>query len=345
MRSLFPFLVCATFVAAQTLPLVNEPPVILTAFPPPLQISGFAVDTAGNFIIAGSTARTMEGATRIGPGGQDDLYVAKLNHSGQVLWTTILGGSGRDYAGVLQVDSDGSIYGIGGTQSTNFPFTTPPSGNASGNNLVYKLDSNGRVLYARSLGWATAVTSLVLGPTGAVYIGGGVFDGRLPATPSAYRTTPADPAATGYLTKLDASGAIEAATYVDFNIRFAPAIPIARRPNGDLLYLNGNGLYMIDATLSRQVLFQDTGYRQSFAGADRTGAFYLTANSEKNSELVVSKYGRGRDRAGLAKDVSLPGRPRECGCRRKSPVDGHGVWESRLSENAVLPLRLQPARQ
>ncbi|MDI6784885.1 MAG: SBBP repeat-containing protein [bacterium] len=68
--------------------------------------------------------------------GDWDVFVSKLNPSGTgLLYSTYLGGSGRDFGRGIAVDAAGNAYITGDTYSSNFPtiagaFDTTHNGNA-----------------------------------------------------------------------------------------------------------------------------------------------------------------------------------------------------------------------
>lgn len=98
---------------------------------PPDGAAGWAVaiDSAGNAYIAGETDGTF--ATTPGVyqsvygGGWSDAFVVKLDPTGALLYSTMLGGAGLDYAVALKVDSVGNAYLAGLTSSTAFPSHPP----------------------------------------------------------------------------------------------------------------------------------------------------------------------------------------------------------------------------
>jgi hypothetical protein len=77
---------------------------------------GYAITLGsdGNLHLAG-TSNFGWGDPRRAYSGSEDYFVAKLDSSGNLLWNTFLGGSGRDsgYA-ALGVDGSGNIYTVGG---------------------------------------------------------------------------------------------------------------------------------------------------------------------------------------------------------------------------------------
>ncbi|MDX9954892.1 MAG: SBBP repeat-containing protein [Anaerolineae bacterium] len=95
------------------------------------QIFRIAVDAAGVIYASGMTSSST-GFPLVDPvqsvyGGEwDDAFVMKLNPwNNQLLFSTYLGGEGRDEAYGIDIDSAGNIYVAGGTGSYNFPLHAP----------------------------------------------------------------------------------------------------------------------------------------------------------------------------------------------------------------------------
>ena len=89
---------------------------------------GIAVDSAGNAYVTGYTQSsnfpTVNPLQPTYGGGVYDAFVTKLNPSGSALvYSTYLGGSGKDLAWGIAVDSSGNAYVTGSTHSLNFPKT------------------------------------------------------------------------------------------------------------------------------------------------------------------------------------------------------------------------------
>jgi hypothetical protein len=84
-----------------------------------------AVDSEGSVYLTGRPSiQGTPGAFQEKPAGSSDAFVAKLNASGTALvYATNLGGNGLDYGNDLEVDSEGNVYLIGGTQSSDFPIS------------------------------------------------------------------------------------------------------------------------------------------------------------------------------------------------------------------------------
>jgi hypothetical protein len=90
---------------------------------------GLALDSAGNAYVTGVTEShafpTTPGAFQTDLHGDFDAFVTKLNANGTALvYSTFLGGTGRDGGHGIAVDSLGNAYITGDTSSLDFP-TTP----------------------------------------------------------------------------------------------------------------------------------------------------------------------------------------------------------------------------
>ena len=91
---------------------------------------GIAVDSAGNAYVTGATYSTdfptknaFQSANG-GTGNLGDVFMTKLNATGSaLLYSTYLGGSGRDEGHAIALDGSGNAYVTGHTASGNFPTT------------------------------------------------------------------------------------------------------------------------------------------------------------------------------------------------------------------------------
>ena len=101
----------------------------------------------GGYIITGYTS-SNDGDVSGNHGGLD-VWVVKLDSSGNIVWQKTLGGSENDYANTGQQTSDGGYILTGYTYSNN--------GDVSGNHgyediWVVKLDSSGNIVWQKCLG-------------------------------------------------------------------------------------------------------------------------------------------------------------------------------------------------
>jgi hypothetical protein len=94
------------------------------------QGAAIAVDGSGNIYVAGRVDRTWGSPVRA-YAAYDDAFVVKLNNSGQVLWSTFLGGSGFDFAAAIALDNSGYVY-VAGSSSASWGSPKRPFASGSG---------------------------------------------------------------------------------------------------------------------------------------------------------------------------------------------------------------------
>jgi hypothetical protein len=117
--------------------------------------NGIAVDTAGNTYVAGYFRSTNAafGATILTNGGGADVFLAKYDFTGNVLWAKKAGGTSNDFGNALAIDSTGNTYVTGFFLSTNINFSGLPATNhGSADVFVAKYDPSGLPLWARAAG-------------------------------------------------------------------------------------------------------------------------------------------------------------------------------------------------
>lgn len=120
------------------LPLVIDPTLVTSTYLGGIgNDSGYAIalDAQGNIYVTGSTesadfptSAPFQGALSNGGGvPASDVFVSKLSPDGsKLLWSTYLGGKGRDIGYAIAVATDGSAYIGGVTESPDFPVAKGP---------------------------------------------------------------------------------------------------------------------------------------------------------------------------------------------------------------------------
>ncbi|MGB7968661.1 MAG: SBBP repeat-containing protein, partial [Methanobacterium sp.] len=96
-----------------------------------------AVDSKGNIYVTGSTISanfpTTSNAYQKTYSGGQDAFLSEFNSSGNLIYSTYLGGDNTDYGWNVVVGNNGIIYVAGWTNSTDFPTT----------NGAYQTSNNG----------------------------------------------------------------------------------------------------------------------------------------------------------------------------------------------------------
>ncbi len=166
----------------KTLPLVIDPILSYSSFfggVGPERSNAVALDDTGNIYFAGYTGSTSAPESNVigAQSAVEYIYILKLDSTGRnLIYATFIGGSGTDEAFSLAVDSSGSAYLTGTTNSTDFPTTpgaaieTYPGGATAG--FVAKLDASGA-----SLDYSTFVTTensnaIAIDGAGNAYVAG-----------------------------------------------------------------------------------------------------------------------------------------------------------------------------
>jgi uncharacterized protein (TIGR03437 family) len=179
--------------------------------------NGIAVDSAGNAYVVGNTAsanfpaaspiqpasfRGCSASLTYVPSGCTDAFVAKLSKGGDaLLYSTFLGGTGRDTGTALAVDATGSAYVTGLTDSADFP-TVKPMQAALGagtcgsspctDAFVAKVNAEGsQLVYSTYLGasGSDSGSAIAIDPGGNAYIAGSTDSPGFPTTPGAFGKT------------------------------------------------------------------------------------------------------------------------------------------------------------
>lgn len=156
------------------------------------------VDPHGGIYIVGGTAsedfpttpgaidRTFDrGGKYLGDGGPCDIFIAKFDSQGQLLWSTLLGGPNYDRAYAVEVDEEGFVY-IAGRAGPGFPTThgsfQPEYGGAyhsdglygAQNGVVAKISPDGRrLIWASYVGVDELCRDLAIDQEGNIYVPSG----------------------------------------------------------------------------------------------------------------------------------------------------------------------------
>ena len=174
-------------------------------------------DPAGNILVCGSFQITVDfdpgsGSFPLNTFGADDIFVQKLDLSGNMIWTKQLGGTGEDNAYGICMEASGSIYVTGtfnGTADFDPGAATANLTSAGAKDLfIAKLDGGGNYIWAANMGGTTGDYSYCVTTdiAGNVYATGS-FSGTADFDPGAgvYNLTSAG-GNDIYVLRLDASG-------------------------------------------------------------------------------------------------------------------------------------------
>ncbi len=268
--------------------------------------TAIAVDSTGSAYVTGYTSSAnfpvTPSAYQTTCGGGTctsttvDAFVSKLNSTGTALvYSTYLGGSGKDYGYGIAVDTSGDAFIAGATFSSNFPITSGAfqkscGGNSclNGDGFVTELNSTGSgLVYSTYLGGSNTneANAIALDSSGNAYVTGYTKALNFPITPGVFQPK-CSSCNTGkvdaFVSKLNSSGsALVYSTYLGGN-------------NGDVAYA-----IALDSSENAYV----TGYTYSTNFPTTNGAFQNKSNAY--TAAFVSKI--NPTAAGLAYSTYLGG--------------------------------------
>jgi uncharacterized protein (TIGR03437 family) len=278
-------------------------------------------DAAGNVIVAGRTSSpdfpVSPNAAQSRLAGAQNVFVAGLDTSGNLIFSTYLGGSGTDTPTALQTDSTGNIYVAGQTSSLDFPTTTrsfqpspivPLWNSASPAGFIFKLSVTGSALayssYVMSAdqGLQQGVASLAVTASGDAYLSG-ITGAGFPVTPSAPQLCFQGPMDV-FLAHLDPQdGALVDATYIGQNANAVWGLSLAG--DGSILVVwhsSGNNVMS-------QIQFGGAGLNaRACLSASVLNAASLSGSSavEPGELITLTGFGIGPD-IGLAYQPDVQG--------------------------------------
>ena len=124
-------------------------------------LTSMNIDLLGNIYLGGSFQDTVDFDPGIGvinsvANGLSDIFVLKINKNGNLLWAKIIGGTGMDQSTFVIADDLGNVYTTGSFSGTvDFDpgtGTSPITSNGLKDIFLQKLDVNGDLVWAKSIG-------------------------------------------------------------------------------------------------------------------------------------------------------------------------------------------------
>ncbi len=274
--------------------------------------AAIAVDASGNAYIAGGalstnfpiTASAYQTVNWAAANNVENAFVAKLNPSGGLVYSTYLGGSGLagnvggDVAAGIALDGSGSAYVTGSAFSVDFPvtpgaFQTTNPGRATSTSSAYvaKLSADGKTLvYSTYLGGngGDNANAIAVNSAGNACITGATSSTNFPTTSLAYqRSLGALSFGAAFVTKLSADGkSLVYSTYLGGNDQtqdYAAGIALDSSGNAYVTGLAGSSNFPVTPS----------AYQRINRGAGTNSAF-LTKVSADGRSLVYSTFLGGR---------------------------------------------------
>ena len=228
-----------------------------------------------------------------------------------LVYSTYLGGSVADSGNGIAVDSSGSAYITGSTNSLNFPTTSDAvqsglgGSTATNDAFVSKLDPSGASLvYSTYLGGSgeDVGNAIAVDASGNAFVAGTTASANFPTTPGAFQTSLAG-TSRAFVTKLNSTGSVLAySTYLGGSVL----------DSGSAIAIDFSGnAYVTGSTLSSNFPTTPGAFQSAFGtaicGSSSCVHSFVTKLNTAGSALAYSTYlgGNGNDGGrGIAVDFS-----------------------------------------
>ncbi|MEM7531333.1 MAG: SBBP repeat-containing protein [Chloroflexota bacterium] len=268
---------------------------------------GVKLDDEGNIYVAGRTNAdgfpTTSGVFRSTFTGEDDIFVTKLNpNASELIYSTYLGGSKRDWVYALDIDTNGAVYLTGDTDSSDFHRFNAYDSILSGPTdlFVTKLAANGSsIMYSTFLGGFQSEVGydIVVDDEGHAYVTGHTNSALFDTTDNAYQTSYRDgnlaffgtPLGDAFVTKLGIFGnELVYSTFLGGSSYEGNFAGIALAQNDDETY----EAIVTGMTGSRDFPVTENAYQQTHMGGSD---IYITRLNATGSDLIYSTLIGGSD--------------------------------------------------
>jgi chitodextrinase len=171
---------------------------------------GIAVNSTGAYVTGNTDSPGFPLLVTIGTRALQDVFVVKLDSTGNPVQRTIIAGTGNDYGNAIAVDSLGNTYIGGVTDSTDFPTKLPlqPASAGLHDGFVAELSADGTALvYSTYLGGSgdDQVSGIALDGANNAYVSGITNSGDFHHTTGAFQTSLAG-VQNGFVSEVKADG-------------------------------------------------------------------------------------------------------------------------------------------
>lgn len=152
------------------------------------EATSVAVDAIGNSYITGYFGNTFTGytcafgSTVLTNVNSNDVFIAKYDPAGVLLWAKSAGGTNDDRGKGIAVDASGNVYITGQFGSTSITFDTITVSSTGGYDIfIAKYNSAGNVIWAKNAGGTASEYgySIAVDPAGSCYITGVFYSATL----------------------------------------------------------------------------------------------------------------------------------------------------------------------
>ena len=252
--------------------------------------SSVVVDATGNSYVTGSFQGknfVLGSYTLINKdSASSDIFMAKYDPSGNVVWAKGLGGDFYDYAESIALDANGNIYITGSFRSASISINTTTLTNSnlgSSDFFIMKYDTSGNLIWAKSTGGNKDDVgySLTLSTTGELYVTGAFSSPTISF--GANILVNASSNSDVFVVKFDALG----------NVLWAKSAGGTNSDQGNGIITDANGnVYVVGNYLATSINF---GGSTTLTNAGYTDLFIVKYDASGNLLWAKSAGGTGDD--------------------------------------------------
>ena len=268
--------------------------------------TGIITDNAGNIYVIGKFSETATfGSFVLTCNGYWDLFVAKIDSSGNWLWAIQPDESSRVDGLRITIDDSGNIYIVGFFQELLTFGSDSLISNGDSDAFIVKIDANGNWIWANSYGGSEwdGINDVTIDDSGSIYINGSFED---PLTSNRF-----------IITKLDSDG------------NWLLGIPENENRAGNGIAIDNSGNIYLTGTFSETVTFGS----YSLTSYGETDLFVVMMNANGNCQWAVqaggSYYDSGR---GITSDntgnIYVIGRFIEEATFGSNYIEGNGFYNA-----------------
>ena len=246
-----------------------------------------AIDGSGNVLTTGYFLFTADfdpgpGTYNLTPSGNFDVFISKLDASGNFMWADRIGGTDVDYGFEIATDGAGNVYIAG-----EFKGTVDFDPGTDVNNLtsfgtydifISKLDAAGNFVWVKRLGGSEIdyVNSMVLDPEGNIYTTG-YFQGTADFDPNAGTANlTSEGSGDIFISKLDEEG----------NFVWAEGIGATANDIGVGMYLDSEANIYVTGYFSETVDFDPGNGTVELASAGDFDVFMLKLGNTTQTGIM-----------------------------------------------------------
>ncbi len=303
------------------------------------------LDKQGNVYFAGYTYSTnfttTEGAfQRIATGGAD-VFVCKISTNGSLVFSTLVGGNGTEYANCISVDDTGHVYVGGHTRSEDFPIINAYQSTRGGglfDAFLFKLSSNGSSLfYSTFLGGSgrDSIEDIVLDDGDRVVVTGSTNSTEFPTTPGAFKEnlTTGD----AFVTKFDADGgSLIFSTLIGSDVYGEGGLAVALAPDGAVIVSGSTYGAVFPTTPGAIQNGSDVNYDSIFVAkviSNGTDLEFATCLGTKSRDSLADICVDGQGYIYLTGDTDSSNFPTTPGAYNRTGALGQDVFITKMSPN------------